>query len=323
MFTQMPFFWVGGLTVNLLAVMTAGATQLTSSSQDAGHILDLLERERATNVMAWPHLARAIARHPSFAQRDLSSVRLGGLWEAWPPERRPADPTLVGSGLGMTETAGPHTIADNAPLPEHRRGSFGPPQPGMSHRVVDPATGEPTPGGDVGELQVRGDTLMSGMVRRERSDVFEPDGWYRTGDLVSLRDGHIHFHGRLDDLIKTSGANVSPREVEDVLLRVPGVVSATVSGVSDSRRGQVVGAVVVVSGPTDSELIRAAAREQLSSYKVPRVLVILTPTEVPMMSSGKVNRLAMIALLQDAAARSEHTSAEARDSMTRPGEVTA
>ena len=301
MFTQMPFFWVGGLTVNLLAVMSAGATQLTTASTDAAEVLTFLERERASNVMAWPHLARAIAADPTFADRDLSSVRVGSLWEAWPADRRPPDPTLIGSALGMTETAGPHTVADMRPLPEYRRGSFGPAQPGMSHRVLDPATGQPTIEGEVGELLVRGDTLMLGMVRRERADTFEPDGWYRTGDLVSRRDDHIHFHGRLDDLIKSAGANVSPREVEDVLLRIPGVISATVSGVNDSTRGQVVGAVIVTDADLEPDEIRAAARQQLSPYKVPRVIVILTPTDVPMMSSGKVNRLALIGLLRDAA----------------------
>jgi acyl-CoA synthetase (AMP-forming)/AMP-acid ligase II len=180
MFTQMPFFWVGGLTVNLLAVMSAGGTQLTTASSNPAEVLEFLEREQASNVMAWPHLARAIAADPTFADRNLSCVRVGSLWEAWPADRRPADPTLIGSALGMTETAGPHTTADMAPLPEHRRGSFGPPQAGMSHRVIDPATGQPTVEGDVGELLVRGDTLMLGMVRREGADVFEPDGWYRT-----------------------------------------------------------------------------------------------------------------------------------------------
>jgi acyl-CoA synthetase (AMP-forming)/AMP-acid ligase II len=301
MFTQMPFFWVGGLTVNLLAVLSAGATQLTTASTNAAEVLAFLERERASNVMAWPHLARAIAADPTFADRDLSCVRVGSLWEAWPSEVRPHDPTLVGSALGMTETAGPHTIADIRPLPEDRRGSFGPPQPGMSHRVIDPATGQPTVEGEVGELLVRGDTLMLGMVRRERADTFEPDGWYRTGDLVSVRDGHFHFHGRLDDLIKSAGANVSPREVEDVLLRIPGVLSATVSGVNDSTRGQVVGAVIVSGADLNADAIRVAARQQLSPYKVPRLIVILAPADVPMMSSGKVNRLALIGLLRDAA----------------------
>ena len=299
LFTQMPFFWVGGLTVNLLAAMSAGATQLTCSSSAASAVLEFLERERATSVTAWPHLARSIAADPTFSVRDLSSVRMGGLHEALPPSARPIDPTLMNSALGMTETAGPHTVASLAELPEERRGSFGPPQPGMAHRVVDPATGRPVAAAEVGDLLVRGDTRMAGLVRRERHETFDDDGWYRTGDLVSIRDGHLHFHGRLDDLIKTAGANVSPREVEEVLTRLPGVLAAVVTSVDGGERGDVVGAVLVVSDPGfDVDAIRAAAKLELSSYKVPRVIVILGPDEVPLMSSGKVNRLALIERLR-------------------------
>lgn len=297
-FTQMPFFWVGGLTVNLLAIMLARATQLTSASSSSAEVLELLERERATNVMAWPHLARAIAADPTFGDRDLSSVRLGSLYEALAPERRPADPSLINSGLGMTETAGPHTAASMTELPEHRRGSFGRAVAGMQHRVIDPATGAELAGQEVGEVHVRGDTLMAGLVRRERHEVFDPDGWYRTGDLVSRRDGHLHFLGRLDDMIKTSGANVSPREVESVLLGIPGVVAAIVTAVDDAGLGEIVGAAVVRADPAlDAEAIRAVAKRELSAYKVPRVIVTLEPQEVPLMSSGKVDRRTIVGML--------------------------
>jgi acyl-CoA synthetase (AMP-forming)/AMP-acid ligase II len=313
-YAAMPFFWVGGLTVSVLCLMRLGGT-LLASGRSGPALLDFLERERTTSVLAWPHTLRALAADPSFASRDWSAMRGGLLYEALPPDRRPKDPTLMGMALGMTETNGPYTIQQRN-LPEERRGSVGPLMPGIEGRLVDPDTreilatwtgGDPRAdsGGRIGIIQVRSDVMMLGMVKRERREVFDADGWYDTGDLCSFRDGFLYFHGRADDLIKASGANVSPREVESVLLQIPGVASANVSGVADRVRGQVVGAVLVPrpGAALDPELVRKEAARLLSPYKVPRVIVILAATQVPMMSSTKVDRRALIRLLEEAHAR--------------------
>jgi acyl-CoA synthetase (AMP-forming)/AMP-acid ligase II len=303
LFTQMPFFWVGGLTVSLLAAALGGATLLSSAEAAPADVLDFIERERVTSVMAWPHLARALASDPSFPGRDLASVRSGSLHEAIPEDRRPRDPTLMNSSLGMTETAGPHTQVSLTELPERLRGSFGPSLPGMEHKIVALGTDEPVRPGDLGELLLRGDQLMLGFVRKERAETFEPEGWYRTRDLCSFREGNIIFHGRIDDLIKASGANVSPREVEGVLRSLPGVLDAVVSGVRDQDRGRVVGAVVVAQpgAMLTAEELQVAARIELSAYKVPRVIVVRGHEDVPMLSSGKIDRRAIIRLLEGAA----------------------
>jgi len=299
-FTQMPFFWVGGLTMNLLNLMHSGATCVGSSSSGAA-LLDFLQRERVSYMVSWPHLARALAAEPSFAERRFPAMRAGNLYEALPPERRPRDPGLVGTALGMTETCGPHR-AEVRELPESLRGSFGLEVPGMQYRIVDPETRVDVEPGQVGILLVRGDTLMLGLVKREAAQVFDADGWYRTGDAVSVREGHMFFHGRADDLIKTAGANVSPAEVEEVLRQVPGVVQAFVFSIPDPRRGAVVGAVVVVTAERDPDVatLRDHAARVLSSYKVPRAWKILQPSELPMASSGKADRKRLRQLLEDA-----------------------
>ena len=299
-FTQMPFFWVGGLTMNLLNLMHRGATCIGSSRTGAA-LLDLLQRERVTYMVSWPHLARALAADPSFAAREFPAMRAGNLYEALPPALRPKDPGLIGTALGMTETCGPHR-AEQRELTADLRGSFGRPMPGMQHRVIDPDTGADVAPGDVGLLLVRGDTLMLGLVKCESIDVFDADGWYRTGDAVSLRDGHFFFHGRLDDMIKTAGANVSPAEVEGVLAKLPGVVQPFVFSIPDPRRGAVVGAVVVVAPGTEisADGLRTLVARELSAYKVPRALLILRPAELPMASSGKADRKRMRKLLADA-----------------------
>lgn len=302
-FSLAPLFWVGGLTYNLLNIMQVAGTLLGSSRTGAA-LLDLIEAERVTCFSGWPHLARALAADPSFAGRTFEHLKDGTLDEALPPERRAKDGQWFGNCLGMTETCGPHTIYQRE-YPAEFKGSFGPFMPGMQHRVVDTVTGEPLPEGEQGELQVRGDALTVGMVKRERADVFTPDGWYGTGDLCSLKKDYLYFHGRVDDMIKSSGANVSPREVEAVLASIPGVAQAMVTGVQDAQRWNVVGALVIPqAGVTlDREAIRAQAAKQLSSYKVPRVILVMEASKLPLLSSTKVDRRLLVKMLSEEAAR--------------------
>ncbi len=311
LYASMPFFWVGGLVTTALCAMSVGATLLASASSGAD-LLDFLERERTTAVVSWPHILRSLASDPTFARRKWGAMRGGLLYEALPAERRPRDPGLMSAPIGMTETAGPYTIMQRN-LPEDQRGSLGPLMRGIEARLIDStddrilATWEEgeagaDSGGQIGELQLRSDVMMLGMVKRERADVFTPDGWYGTRDLCSFRRGHLHYHGRVDDLIKASGANVSPAEVEAALLKIAGIASAHVAGVPDRVRGSVVGAMLVArpGSRLDAQLIRAELTGSLSSFKVPRVILIVESSEVPTLPSSKIDRRALARMLLSA-----------------------
>jgi len=142
---------------------------------------------------------------------------------------------------------------------------------------------------------------MEGYYGRERHEVFDADGWFHTGDLVSIdADGLFYFKGRHGEMIKTAGANVSPREVEQAIADATGLVSHVV-GLDDEARGQLVAAAVVVpeGREVDVDELRARLGEQLSVYKVPRRVVLLGASEVPMMSSGKLDLPALKALFDD------------------------
>ena len=238
----------GGLTMVVLQALSTGAAILAQDVFEAGATLALLERERATFISCWAQASQAMADHPDFAKRDLSSVRGGTMLQALPPERRPSEPELTPNLLGMTETGGPHTMVEvpDTPLPPERRGSFGIPLPGLvQHRIVDTA-GLEAPPGQEGQIQVRGQILMSGIYKQERHEVFTADGWYDTGDRGWFDDaGHLHFTGRASTLIKTAGSNVSPAEVESVLDAMPGVLHSFVVALPHPVRGEVVGAAVV------------------------------------------------------------------------------
>jgi acyl-CoA synthetase (AMP-forming)/AMP-acid ligase II len=301
-YSPMPFFWVGGLTMVVLQALSTGAAVLAQDVFEPGSTLALLERERATYVSCWAQASQAMADHPDFAKRDLSSVRGGTMLQALPPERRPSEPELTPNLLGMTETGGPHTMVEvpDTPLPTERRGSFGIPLPGVvQHRIVDENGIKAAPG-QHGEIQVRGQILMNGIYKQERHEVFGPDGWYSTGDRGWFDDaGHLHFTGRASALIKTAGSNVSPAEVESVLDAMPGVLHSFVVALPHPVRGEVVAAAVVPShgAQLSAEALVAYARRNLSSFKVPTMIEVLTESEVPMLPTGKVDRQGLVRLL--------------------------
>jgi acyl-CoA synthetase (AMP-forming)/AMP-acid ligase II len=295
-YSPMPFFWVGGLTMVLLAALSSGAGAVVQERFDAEEALLLAERERVTQISCWPNAARAMAEHPTFADRDLSSVRGGTLVEALPVGQRPPSPDRAPVPLGMTETGGPHTaVADPyGPLPEELRGTFGTTLAGIEHRVVDVETGMELRigSGAEGELLVRGPFLMDSLYKRERHETFSPDGWYATGDMGWFdADGNLHFTGRRTAMIKSGGANISPAEVEDALTELDGVRAAFVFGVPAGERGEDVAAVVAVApGATvDQDVLVAGARGLLSSFKVPRQFQVIEESDLPVMPTGKVD----------------------------------
>jgi acyl-CoA synthetase (AMP-forming)/AMP-acid ligase II len=291
LFSNSPFFWIGGFAYALLGTLVAGARLVCSNAADAAGVLDVLERECPTMVNGFAASVAHLPQDPSFPTRDLSSIRRGNLYPIMPAAARPADPELRHAMLGMTE-AGSVCLAseDESDQPEHCRGSFGRPVPGFEAEVRE------------GVLWFRGPFLMEGYDGRERHETFDPDGWFCTGDLVSVDgEGYFHFHGRSSDMIKTAGANVSPREVEAAILDVSGLV-AHVVGVDDEARGQVVAALVRApdGAAVDVDDLRARLKDRISAYKVPRHIAVVPDAELAMMSSGKLDLRALREMLRDA-----------------------
>ncbi|KRD14095.1 AMP-binding protein [Mycobacterium sp. Root265] len=288
LFCNSPFFWIGGFAFGLLATIVAGSTLVCSNASDAGETLDLLEAVRPNVTNGFAAGIAHLTRHPSFADRDLSALRRGNLYPIMAPDVRPSDPELRHNMLGMTEAGSVLLIdGDESDQPEHRRGSFGRPAPGFDTKVL--ATGE---------LCIRGPYVMQGYYGRSREDCFDADGWFHTGDLVRVdADGYFYYLTRAGSMIKTSGANVTPGEVQKALA-AQGFV-AHVLGLPDAQRGQIVAAVIVSDGPVDTEALRRGLRETLSSYKVPRRFLTCRPADVPMLSSGKIDMPALARLFDD------------------------
>jgi acyl-CoA synthetase (AMP-forming)/AMP-acid ligase II len=290
-FNGMPFFWVGGLLRSLMPALYEGACLLFSESPRAEDALALIRDEQATFVNIWAGQSHAVRTLAAQTSADLSAVRSGvnpildATGAPLPPERR------AGGQMGMTETFGTHS-ADRFTVeaPPGKAGNWGRPRAGIQRKIVDPATGETLPPGVEGELHLRGRTVMAGYYKREREDVFTADGYFPTGDRCIIdEDDYIFFNGRLGEMIKTAGANVAPREVEALLHSFPEVREGIVLGLPDKVRGELVAAVVVpeLGGSIDPEALRQKIRQEISSYKVPQLIVVMAYEDVPRTDSGK------------------------------------
>lgn len=280
LFCNSPFFWIGGFAFGLLATLLAGSTLVCSNATDPAGTLDLLESVRPTVTNGFAAGVAHLARHHSFPDRDVSSMRRGNLYPIMAPDARPQDPELRHAMLGMTEGGSVVLLSsDETDQPEYRRGSFGKPAPGFETRVVN------------GELHLRGRYLMQHYYKRSREECFDADGWFHTGDLVRVDDdGFFYFLGRRGSMIKTAGANVSPTEVERAIGTVSGY-AAHVLGLPDSERGQIVAAVVVTPGGAglDVAALRDELKAELSSFKIPRRILAVRAADIPLMSSGKID----------------------------------
>jgi acyl-CoA synthetase (AMP-forming)/AMP-acid ligase II len=296
LYIPMPFFWTGGFSGGLMTALVAGATLLTEAVPDADSTLELLEREHATLFRGWPDQAVQLAAHPRFASAALTDLGPGSLPAVLPPAMR-SEAGARANLFGMTETFGPY-CGDrlDIDLPREKFGSCGRPFSGVDVRIFDTESGDPCPPGVDGEIGVRGPNVMRGVCGRSRSETFDADGYYRTGDLGSLdAEGYLWYGGRRDDMFKVRGATVYPSEVEDALRKVHGVRQAFVTKVP-GETGEEVGAFVVAALAPDA--LDVAVRTRLSSFKVPSLWYVTERMEdVPRTPTDKVAQPALQALI--------------------------
>ena len=292
-----PLFWSFGSANALPAILTHGGTIVLQESFEAGEAVRLIEAERCSVYYGIGNMARAIAEHPAHPRRRLGAMRTG--LTIGPPEDIEMTIAALGAAelcnvYGATETYGNCAVTDaHDPLPL-RLSTQGRPLPGMTIRAVDPLTRRPLPPGEIGEFAVKG-YLTPGYFRAPEldRDAFDAEGWFVTGDLGFVgADGRLRFRGRLKEMIKTGGANVSPLEVEEVLRQCPGVVEAHVVGLPDKAKGEIVAAAVAIleGAATEEAQILAFCRERLALYKVPARLQFRAAADFPRTPTGKIDK---------------------------------
>lgn len=274
----LPMFHVGFL-IPMIAVMDAGATILTMTHLEGGAALDMMERERATWLFpAFPAVANEFLQHPSFAACDLSQVRMTMC--VGPPralrDLQSALPSATQiSTYGSTETGGVITYHLPTDTAEQRATTCGTPFRGVELQIRDLFGRGEAPLGETGEILVRGYSVLDGYYKDPAATAaaIDADGWLHTGDLGSIgADGHLTYEGRLKDMLKVGGENVSAAEVEAVISECPGVSIVQVVGVSDERLDEVVAAFVELAPGADltqADVIEFC-RSRIARFKVPR-----------------------------------------------------
>jgi fatty-acyl-CoA synthase len=284
-------------------ILTHGGCMVLQEYMDPGEALALLAAEKVTAVYTLPNITNALLEHPDRSKYDLSSVR-AGMTAGNATEAMRAIQELGVSGIcmayGGTETYGICTITDAADPPAARSTSNGPPLPGMDIRIVDPETGRELPEGEIGEILVGGLIVPGYWSDPENTArTFEGGAWH-SGDLGYFDErGHLHFVGRIKEMVRTGGINVAPAEVESFLTTHPAVKEAVVVGLPDPEKDEVVGALVRLQpGASLSEQeLRDYCRARIAAFKVPRRIRFVSEDEIPRTSTGKVNKRDVESLL--------------------------
>jgi fatty-acyl-CoA synthase len=297
------FFWSGNFAMALGSTLAAGGCLVLQRHFDTGEALRFMQTERVTMPIGWPHQWARLVADPAWNEVDLSSLHYVG--ERLPTRNHPtvkSDWQEPVSAYGSTETFTLVTVHPSGTPPEVAADNHGVPLPGNTIRIIDPMSGRVLPRNEAGEIAVKGPTLMLGYLRVPAEDVFDAEGFFWTGDGGFVdSEGRPHWQGRLNDIIKTGGANVSPPEIDAVLADCPGVkIGATVGIPHDTLGEMVVACIVPEAGVTlDEEGVRAFVAKRLSSYKVPRRVLFMQEADLTLTGSNKVK----LAPLRELAAR--------------------
>lgn len=273
-----PLFHVTANNCGAYLTTAAGGTIVLMYRWDAGKALALIEREKISSIGGVPVMGRELINHPDFATTDTSSLlAVSGGGAQVPPDlvQKIEDEVVTArptTGYGMTETCGIITSLSGDFFVD-RPDSAGPAMPNFEVKCVDDE-GNTVPQGELGELCVRGSSVIKGYINRPGATAETiTDGWLHTGDVARLDEhGFIYIVDRKKDMVLRGGENVYCAEVEATIYHHPAIAECCVFGVPDDRLGEEVAAAIVLKpGETLGEdTLRAHCAQQMSKHKVPR-----------------------------------------------------
>lgn len=290
--TANGFFWSGNFAMVVGGTLSRGGAMVLQRTFQPAEAIDLMEQERATFLFAWPHQWEQLVTAPNWSGADLSA--LVHVDRNGPIARHPSintdwlEPAYC---YGNTET---FTLSTGYPAntpQDVAQGSHGLPFPGNVVRIVDPVSGETLPCGEEGEIAIKGPTLMLGYLGIPLDRTLDDEGYFRTGDGGHIdAEGRLFWKGRLNDIIKTGGANVSPLEIDEAIRALPAVKLSQTVGLPHETLGEiVVSCLVLHEGETrDEAAVRTALKQRLASYKVPRRVLFLDEDELETTGSAKI-----------------------------------
>lgn len=274
-----PLFHVAGNVAILgTALLGRHPIALVPNPRDLDDLLATIEKTQAAFLPGVPTLFNALMNHPKVVSGNASlasvKISIAGSAALLGETKRRFEAITGGRMLEVYSLTEGMMAALGTPVNgEFRSGAVGVPLPDVEMRITDEA-GRVLPAGEVGEIRIRAPQLMNGYWRRpEETAGAIVDGWLLTGDLAHMdEDGYVYISDRAKDLIKTSGFQVWPREVEEAIATLPGVAEVSVAGVPDSHQGESVHAWIVLQpdAALDTEQVRDHCRQTLAAYKVPR-----------------------------------------------------
>ena len=290
--TVLPMFHVGGLCIQTLPALHAGATVTIHARFDASAFLRDVAARKPTLTLLVPATLKAVYAHPDWQRTDLSSLREVNTGSSTVPDSLfapfHARGIPVGQVYGATET-GPVSIYLRAEDAIRKAGSAGKAAVHAEIRLVD-AEGRDVAPGEVGEILVRAPNLMQGYWKDPDNPAFR-DGWFHTGDLARVDgEGYYWVVGRTRDMIISGGENVYPAELENVLADCPAIAEAAVVGVPDPKWGEAVVAAIVrkPGAALDAAAVLSLFDGRLARFKHPRRVVFVD--SLPKSALGKVQK---------------------------------
>jgi acyl-CoA synthetase (AMP-forming)/AMP-acid ligase II len=271
-----------------------GMTAVIMPSFDAGEMLRVIESERVTTMFCVPTMINAMVRQPDFATRDLSSLkRIISAGASLPLE---IYNRIRARGIGLLECYGTSESGGGIMISADEKAanpnSVGRPMVGFDVRIVDSAD-QPLPVGEIGEIVMRGDPIARGYYKQPdiEAEIFA-NGWFHTGDLGRWDEaGYLYLADRKKDMVKTGGMNVYPKEIEEFLYELPGLVECAVVGLPHAHWGEAVTAFIVrqADSDLDAELVLASLKENLSNYQIPKAVVFVD--SLPKTAFGKLSKV--------------------------------
>lgn len=293
-----PFFHSFGYRSGWVSALVTGMTMFPLTRFDPGAMLELIERERITQLSGAPAVFFSLMEHEDFARRDISSLRTGHTGGAkTPPDIIRAGYEKLGfdiflTSYGLTEsTAMVSSNRAGDPL-EAIIETVGKPMPGVDVRFVDPE-GLDVPQGERGELLVRGPNVMQGYWQdpEQTEKTISAGGWLHTGDVAAIdENGRLRILDRLKDVVIVGGFNAYSVEIEIMLSEHPTIAEVAIIGVPDARMGEVTGACVLLKPGAEltQDELTGWARERMANFKVPRHLYVME--DFPRTPLGKVQK---------------------------------
>lgn len=285
------FFWSGNISMVLGNALTTGGTVVLQPVFQADEALDVMQKERVSFPIGRPHQWARLEASAKWAGADLSSLHYVTYGDTLFNHPTVRTDWKICPAYGTTETLTINTAVEANTPEDAYRGSYGVPLPGNILKIFDPDTGAILPRGERGEIGIKGPTLMIGYLGKTLEETFDDEGFFCTGDGGYVDEqGRLFWEGRLTEIVKTGGANVSPIEIDAAIATFPGVKIAQTVGVPHPTLGEmVVSCIVAQDGVTlEAEAIRRFLKERLASFKVPREILFLREDELAVTGSGKV-----------------------------------